>query len=215
LYLDGDYVWITKYDTDEVKRFNRLTETFDVNFTDINKPLGIYGDSNHVFVAEGGGNFIIVINKENLVFSRISIDYKPTYLCITERGNLWWTGSNSFIGVLGKTYNYTYNIKCGSSGSISMGPNNTILFSGRNYYYYLGLPYVTCALYICVRGDIKSPDVNGDGLVNMRDIGLVARNFNAKEGDERYSPECDLNSDGIVNMRDVNIAVLNFGKKGI
>jgi len=214
-YPDGDYIWITRYDTNEVKRFNRLTETFDVNFTDIDKPLGICGDSNHIFVAESGSSSLIAINKGNLAFSQISINCKPTYLCITTRGNLWWTSSNSSIGVLGKTYNCTYSIKCGSSGPLTMGPNNTILFSGRNYYYYPGPPYVTCALYICVRGDIKSPDVNRDGVVNMKDIGLVARNFNAKEGEERFSPECDLNSDGIVNMRDVNIAVLNFGKKGV
>jgi hypothetical protein len=63
--------------------------------------MGICGDSSHIFVAESGGNSIIVINKENLAFSRMSISYKPTYLCITERGNLWWTGSNSFIGGFG------------------------------------------------------------------------------------------------------------------
>jgi hypothetical protein len=199
-----------------VKRFNRLTETFDVSFADINKPKGIYGDSNRIFVAESSSNSIIAVNKENLAFSRVSINnYKPTYLCITDRGNLWWTSSNSSIGVLGKIHNYTYSIKCGSSGPITMGPNNTILFSSRNHHYYLGPPYVTCDLYTCVRGDIKSPDVNKDGIVNMRDIGAVTHNFNAKEDDERYNPVCDLNSDGIVNMRDVNIAVLNFGKKGV
>jgi streptogramin lyase len=216
VYPDGDYLWITRYDTNEVKRFNRLTETFDVSFADINKPKGIYGDSNCIFVAESSSNSIIAVNKENLAFSRVSINnYKPTYLCITDRGNLWWTSSNSSIGVLGKIHNYTYSIKCGSSGPITMGPNNTILFSSRNHHYYLGPPYVTCDLYTCVRGDIKSPDVNKDGIVNMRDIGAVTHNFNAKEDDERYNPVCDLNSDGIVNMRDVNIAVLNFGKKGV
>lgn len=69
-----------------MKRFNRLTGTFDVSFVDINKPLGIYGDPNHIFVAESGGNFIIAINKESLAFSRISISNKLTYLCITNGG---------------------------------------------------------------------------------------------------------------------------------
>ena len=184
LYLDGDYVWITRYDANEVKRFNRLTETFDANFTDINKPKGICGDSNHIFVAESGGTSIIAINKENLAFSRISVDKTLTYLCITGKGSLWWTSINSSIGMLSKIYNYTYGIKCRSSGPITTGPNNTILFSGRNIYYYLGPPYVTCAIYICMRGDIKSPDVNGDGIVNMRDITEVILDFNAKEGME-------------------------------
>jgi hypothetical protein len=199
-----------------VKRFNRLTETFDVSFADINKPKGIYGDSNCIFVAESSSNSIIAVNKENLAFSRVSINnYKPTYLCITDRGNLWWTSSNSSIGVLGKIHNYTYSIKCGSSGPITMGPNNTVLFSGRNIYNYLGPPYVTCDLYTCVRGDIKSPDVNRDGIVNMRDVTEIILVFNAKEGDGRYKPQCDIDGNGVVNMHDVVIAILNFNKRGI
>jgi hypothetical protein len=49
-------------------------------------------------------------------------------------------------------------------------------------------PYVTCALYICVRDDIKSLDVNGNGIVNMRDITEIILDFNAMEGDGRYKP---------------------------
>jgi len=56
-----------------VKRFNRLTGTFDVSFVDINKPLGIYGDPNHIFVAESGGNFIIADKQGKLgVFANIN-----------------------------------------------------------------------------------------------------------------------------------------------
>jgi len=65
-----------------------------------------------------------------------------------------------------------------------------------------------------MRGDIKSPDVNGDGIVNMRDITEIILDFNAKEGDGRYRPQCDIDGDGIVNMRDVVIAILNFNKRG-
>ncbi len=66
MWLDGNYIWITLYDANEVKRFNILTGDFDANFTSINKPLGICGTSSHIFVAEYGGNFIIAIDKINL-----------------------------------------------------------------------------------------------------------------------------------------------------
>ncbi len=64
-----------------------------------------------------------------------------------------------------------------------------------------------------MRNDIRSPDVNGDGIVNMRDIGAVVNKFNAKEGDERYEPQCDLDADGTINMRDVGIAVQTSVRK--
>jgi hypothetical protein len=48
----------------------------------------------------------------------------------------------------------------------------------------------------------------------MRDITEVILDFNAKEGDGRYRPQCDIDGDGIVNMRDVVIAILNFNKRG-
>jgi streptogramin lyase len=213
VYPDGDYIWITRYDTNEVKRFNRLTETFDVSFADINKPLGIYGDSNHIFVAESDGNFIMVVNKESLTFSRISINNKPTYLCITDRGNLWWTGINSSIGVLGKIYNHTYSIKCGPSGPITMGLNNTIVFSGRKYAYHLGPPYITCDLYTCVRGNIRSPDINNDGIVDGKDISLVCRNFGMTFGRQDYNPNTDINNDEIVDGTDVSLVCRNFGRE--
>ncbi|MEM3616534.1 MAG: cohesin domain-containing protein [Candidatus Bathyarchaeia archaeon] len=215
MYMDDDYVWITRYDADEVKRFNILAGVFDVNFTSISSPLGVCGNPSNIFVAEYDGNSIMAISKENLAYSRVQVDKTPSYVCCTVRGNVWWSSPNSSIGVMGKIYNHTYSTKCGSSGSLTEGPNNTIWFSGRNYHYYLGPPYATCDLYICMRSDVRSPDVNGDGIVNMRDIGEVVRVFNAKEGDERYKPQCDLDADGIINMRDVGIAILNFGKKGM
>jgi len=216
MYVDGDAVWITLYDINEVKRFNISTGVFDVNFTNLNKPLGITGNPSHIFVAEYGSNStIIVINKENLAYTRVQLDKKVNYLCSTVKGNLWWSSENGPIGVMGKIYNYTFSIKYMSSGPLTGGPNNTIWFSGRTLYYYLSWPYVECALFICMRSDIRSPDVNGDGVVNMRDATEMVLVFNAKEGDGRYKPECDVDGDGAITMRDIVIAILHFNKRGI
>ena len=54
-------------------------------------------------------------------------------------------------------------------------------------------------------------DVNHDGVVNMRDIGLCCSAFGSQSGDPNWNPHCDINGDGIVNMRDIGIACDNFG----
>ncbi len=215
IYVNGDYIWITLYDANEVKRFSILTGTFDVNFTSINSPLGICGNPSYTFVAEYDGNSIMAISNENLAYSLVQVDKTPNYVCCTIKENIWWSSPNSSIGVMGKIYNYTFGIKCKSSGSLTEGPNNTIWFSGRNYNYYLGWPYVTCNLYICMRSDIRSPDVNSDGVVNMRDATEMVLVFNSKEGDGRYKPQCDVDGDGVVTMRDIVLAILHFNERGI
>jgi len=53
----------------------------------------------------------------------------------------------------------------------------------------------------------KTPDLNGDKVVNMADVILLAGAFNSVAGDGKYMAEYDLNSDNVINMADViNIA---------
>ena len=49
------------------------------------------------------------------------------------------------------------------------------------------------------------PDLNGDGIIDMRDIALIARRFG---GWDIYA---DFNSDGIVDMRDIGTSARVFG----
>ncbi|MDP4181438.1 MAG: GDSL-type esterase/lipase family protein [Bacillota bacterium] len=57
---------------------------------------------------------------------------------------------------------------------------------------------------------VKSPDLNGDGTVNMSDVILLATVFNSTLGDGKYKAECDLNSDNSINMADVIIVANQF-----
>jgi hypothetical protein len=54
-------------------------------------------------------------------------------------------------------------------------------------------------------------DINLDGTVNMKDIGLVAKAFGAKAGEPRWNVICDVVKDGIINMRDVGTVARSFG----
>jgi hypothetical protein len=61
--------------------------------------------------------------------------------------------------------------------------------------------------------DPPSPDVNGDGLINIVDIALIAPACGTSAGDKRYSVRLDLDQNGLIDIRDVSICVREFGKR--
>lgn len=56
----------------------------------------------------------------------------------------------------------------------------------------------------------KSPDLNGDGVVNIADVMLLASVFNTAPGNGNYKTEYDLNSDNAINISDVMIIASKF-----
>ena len=57
-------------------------------------------------------------------------------------------------------------------------------------------------------GDVTSVNGVPDGVFDMRDAGLIARNFGKSV--PPANPILDLNMDGRIDMRDVAIVALNF-----
>jgi hypothetical protein len=55
-------------------------------------------------------------------------------------------------------------------------------------------------------------DLNGDGKVDMTDVGIMIRAFGSKCGEPRYNPNADLNFDGKINLKDVALLLKFFGK---
>jgi Ca2+-binding EF-hand superfamily protein len=55
-------------------------------------------------------------------------------------------------------------------------------------------------------------DINGDGIIDYRDINKVAMAFGSTPGHPRWSPDGDLNRDGVVDMRDMFIVAKRFGQ---
>jgi hypothetical protein len=74
------------------------------------------------------------------------------------------------------------------------------------------LVFALATLFIlpCFAGPIG--DVNGDGKVNLKDIGQIARAIYSVPSDTRWDPHCDLNADNVINLKDIAIAATNFGK---
>jgi hypothetical protein len=56
------------------------------------------------------------------------------------------------------------------------------------------------------------PDVNGDGVVNMRDVGVCAYAYGSNPGDPRWNSAADLNHDGKVDGYDIALVAKDFGK---
>jgi PKD repeat protein len=55
-------------------------------------------------------------------------------------------------------------------------------------------------------------DINGDGVVDARDIAIVIRAFGSYPGHPRWNPEADLNGDNKIDAKDVALTLKNFGK---
>jgi hypothetical protein len=55
-------------------------------------------------------------------------------------------------------------------------------------------------------------DVNGDGKVDMKDVGYVARRFMCVLGDPLWDPMADMNDDEKINMVDIGTVARHFGE---
>jgi hypothetical protein len=82
------------------------------------------------------------------------------------------------------------------------------------------IPNVAVDGHVVVSPDPPNPnnatlvgDVNGDGKVDMRDVGEVARLFHAPPTDPLWNPKCDFNGDGKVDMKDVGLVASRIGDR--
>jgi len=55
-------------------------------------------------------------------------------------------------------------------------------------------------------------DVNHDGIVDMKDVGLVCKAFGAGPEHPRWNPDCDVNQDNCIDMKDIGLVVVHFGQ---
>lgn len=57
---------------------------------------------------------------------------------------------------------------------------------------------------------VLSKDLNNDGIVDIRDLSIVAKAFGSKQGDTNWNPDADLNKDGTINIIDLNMVADNM-----
>ena len=49
----------------------------------------------------------------------------------------------------------------------------------------------------------KNPDVNGDGVIDILDISLIAAKYNKKSTGDDWNEKLDINNDNIIDMFDL------------
>ncbi len=60
-----------------------------------------------------------------------------------------------------------------------------------------------------------STDINGDGIVDMKDIGEACRAYGADMDHPRWDPAIDINGDGIINLIDIALICHDFGTESV
>lgn len=64
------------------------------------------------------------------------------------------------------------------------------------------LEYPYCVEYACADIAIVSPDINGDGKVNLSDLSFFGQAYNHDSWDPLWNPCCDYNDDDRCNLSD-------------
>jgi parallel beta-helix repeat protein len=107
-------------------------------------------------------------------------------------GNYWsdYVGSDSFGGLFQN-----------ETGSDGIGDTPYIICVGNQDRYPLMNPYVSLF-----------GDVNCDGKVDMKDVGIVAQAFGSFRNGSRWNPLSDMDKNGIIDLRDIGLVAKNFGK---
>jgi hypothetical protein len=55
-------------------------------------------------------------------------------------------------------------------------------------------------------------DLDGDGKIDMKDIGIIARAYGSRPGSANWNPSADINGDGKVDIRDICVVAWQYGQ---
>jgi streptogramin lyase len=203
---DGEYLWISSVLGNFVTRFNTITRNFDLNLTGFDRPLGLYVDSQYLYVAENSRNVgavgtIAKIDKTSLQITRINTatitNEGPYHVLKDSYGYLWFTDNSNHIGIVGSLVYKSISPYCYFMTEV---PDNSIWFSA------VGSAYIGMKSIRLIKAD-----VNRDGKVDMKDIVTVISWFG-----KTVPPAptvCDITDDGKVDMVDIVKTISSFGEK--
>jgi hypothetical protein len=129
-----------------------------------------------------------------------------TYSYGAGYGDLWLVKTDSAGSI---RWNQTYGQDGSDNGYdvIQTSDEGYAIVGDSNYHINATFAVIDALLVKVCLGD-----VNGDGLVNIIDLTLIAFAYGSLEGEPDYNPDADLNCDGIVDMQDLVKAARNLGK---
>lgn len=160
--------------------------------TSYEHPIPVVNGSRTFLYAMGTGRFLTTYAKETTAYVNIRMEINYTNLDVYTIGHMngTWTW---------KPANYTV---------IQEDTTNIIALN------------VTSSLFAPLKEDLMltfsmkptSPDLNGDGTVNMDDLVMAIDAFGAYPTHPRWNSNADINGDGRVDIADIVIILENFGK---
>jgi parallel beta-helix repeat protein len=175
-------------------------------------PLSIGTHKVYLKVTDIYGNVAISDTATITVASQLAVSISPISASIFIGQSVTFT-SNTSGGYTPYTYQWFLN---GSpvSGATSDAWTFTSTTSGI-YHVYLNVTdgkgntaqSETAQITATLLGDL-----NGDNIVDIRDIAIVAQAFGETPEQSRWNPKADINKDGKIDIRDIAIVAKNFGK---
>jgi rhodanese-related sulfurtransferase len=122
---------------------------------------------------------------------------------LTQNNTVVWEGFTNSLGranfnLTFADSNYTDTLRLEAVKGTFSAVENITFFSNTPVIFELSTP---------VAGDI-----NGDGVVDMKDVSYVARRFMCLPSDPLWDSIADLNSDGKIDMKDISTIAKHFGE---
>ncbi len=59
---------------------------------------------------------------------------------------------------------------------------------------------------------VKTYDVNGDGVIDLKDVFRVGKAYGSRPGDPKWDPACDFNHDNIIDLKDYYPVCKHYGE---
>lgn len=237
LYGSDDKLWSTTFETSSTKYkgaiviFDVINETFLEPVKGLYKPLGLYGDSKYIYVAESGTEVYTTcimskINKQTLEVTKIDTGVpkrlsKPEhegmyYVFVDSYNNVWWTSCADYFGCItlsgvGTMLSYRSvaehnffmtEVKTQVGGKVK----EEIWFSARG-------STIVGMVDIVNKYSFEDLDINSDGIIDYADISPVCKLFGKTRTDPKWNERYDITKDGIIDYKDINPLCRNFGKQ--
>jgi len=166
---------------------------------------------------------VVVANVTDLRFAAFNLSFDPEILdcvgwwCLPEHspvpnevvigdGFTWFNityGSPITTTSPVVLVNMTFNVL--AHGHTTLELSDTVLQdSDQN-----SIPHVTADGYF---NNFNPYDLNQDGIVDIRDIAIVAAAFGSYPGHPRWNPVADVDGDGYVTIKDLTLVAAHFGE---
>ncbi len=133
--------------------------------------------------------------------------FNPSNLTVHTGDSVIWANNDPLLYEL--YFQYANGTPITLSPSLKQGDTYSLGFRACTL-----IQYMTINSPVTTTGTVRvlvQGDVNGNGIVDLTDLILVARSFGATIGTPQYNSSADLDHDGIIDLTDLILVASHFG----